>query len=111
MHGGVTGKAREGLPKACPKSRQANNGAGLTELERALTPQKWPIGAKNSIYNFARLTLANAAAGFRRGRFGSNQVQFPAIQQFPLHRLAWLQTNGCGQRQRKTDVQPGLLSA
>ncbi len=38
-------------------------------------------------------------------------MKLAAIEQFPLHFFAWLQGDGCGQGQRETDIEPGLLSA
>ena len=51
-----------------------------------------------------------SASGRRRRRLGPHQVQFAAIQQFPLDSFAALQANGGGQRQGKADVKTGLLA-
>jgi hypothetical protein len=37
-------------------------------------------------------------------------MQFPTVEQFPLHGFARFQPNGHGQRQGKADIEPGLLA-
>ena len=48
--------------------------------------------------------------GHRSRRAESDQVQFAPIQQFPLHLITGMEADGGGQGQRKTHIQPGLLS-
>lgn len=42
--------------------------------------------------------------------WGAHQMQFAAVQQFPLHLFARLQTDGDGQSEWKTDIEAGLLT-
>ena len=57
-----------------------------------------------------RSFFPGAALGRRRRGGKSDQMQFPSIQQFPLHFIARIEADGGGQGQRKTDVKPGLLA-
>ena len=49
-------------------------------------------------------------SGLEPGQLGSYQVQFRAIEQFPLDFFTGLQADGRRQRQGKIDVEPGLLA-
>lgn len=50
------------------------------------------------------------ALGVRRGRRQPDEVEFPAVEQFPLDFVAGAQTEGGGQGQGKIDIEPRLLA-
>lgn len=54
--------------------------------------------------------MLGAALGGRSRRLQTNQMQFPPVQQFPLHGFARFEPNRHGQCQGKADIEPGLLA-
>ena len=57
------------------------------------------------------LWFSGLGLGRQRSGLVPDEVEFPALQQFPLHLVTRLQADGGGQGQGKTDIQPGFLSA
>ena len=49
-------------------------------------------------------------SGGGRGDVRSHQVQFPSIQELPLHALAGFQPDRDRQGERETHIEPGLLA-
>ena len=54
--------------------------------------------------------LEHSSPGGRLGGLRARQVEFTAIQQFPLHFFTCLQANGRGQGQREIDIETRLLA-
>jgi hypothetical protein len=46
------------------------------------------FGGKSCLYDEVRRLLAGSGFGGRRGRIGTDQVEFTAIQEFPLNLFA-----------------------
>ena len=55
-------------------------------------------------------SLARSSLGGRWGGGQADQVQFVAVEQFPLDLIAGIEADGRGEGQRETDVEPRLLS-
>lgn len=75
--------------------------------EKAISEER----LESCLYDGDRLLGFGFCLGPEWRDFVSDQMQFAPIQQFPLDFFAWFQADGRGQRQRKIDVETGLLFA
>ena len=74
----------------------------LRVVYKGNAPQK---ASKTASYNLCgSLLFGNSMPGCRGGGLQADQMKFAPIQEFPLHRIAGFQTDGCCQGQGKTDI-------
>ena len=71
----------------------------------------WAIAGKSGVYDGVRRLLLGLGFGRRSRGVEADQVEFAAIEQFPLHLITGLQPDGRSQGQRKADVETRSLTA
>jgi hypothetical protein len=68
------------------------------------------IAVKTCGYDGGSGSFSGFGFGARRGGLQTDQMQFCAVQKFPLNLIAWLETNGGGQSHGKADIESLILA-
>ena len=71
----------------------------------------WGIPGKSGAYDGVRRLLLGLGFGRRSRGLEADQVEFAAIEQFPLHLITRLQPDRRSQGQGKADVETRSLTA